>query len=115
MAGTDHSGELPAHHLGALIRARRRELGPTHAGRAARTEKPPSYIPALESDNVAPSLTPLRHIAGALDPVVGFFFEQPGDGGRAEPAPGGRPRVVRPATRKVLIDPSRGDVRWELL
>ena len=103
-------------HLGALIRARRRELGLTQAELAARVDKSPSYISALESGSVAPSLTALRHIARALETVVGYFFEQPGDGQvRAEPASGARQRVVRPATRKVLIDPSRGDVRWELL
>jgi transcriptional regulator with XRE-family HTH domain len=104
-------------HLGALIRARRRELGLTQAELAARVDKSPSYVSALESGSVAPSLAALRHIAGALETVVGYFFEQPGNGQlRAEPASGGgRLRVVRPATRKVLIDPSRGNVRWELL
>ena len=103
-------------HLGTLIRARRRELGLTQAELAARVDKSPSYISALESGSVAPSLTALRHIARVLETVVGYFFEQPGDGQvRAESASGARLRVVRPATRKVLIDPSRGDVRWELL
>jgi transcriptional regulator with XRE-family HTH domain len=104
-------------HLGALIRARRRELGLTQAELAAHVDKSPSYISALESGSIAPSLTALRHIALALDTVVGYFFEQPGNGlARAEQASGGgRLRVVRPSTRKVLIDPSRGNVRWELL
>jgi transcriptional regulator with XRE-family HTH domain len=106
----------PANNLGALIRSRRRELGLTQAELAARIEKSPSYISALESGSVAPSLTTLRHIAAALETVVGFFFEQPGGAGRAEQASGGaRLRVVRPETRKVLIDPARGNVRWELL
>jgi transcriptional regulator with XRE-family HTH domain len=103
-------------HLGALIRTRRRALGLTQAELAAQIDKSPSYISGLESGSVAPSLTTLRHIAAALETVVGFFFEQPGDSGRAEPATGGaRLRVVRPDTRKVLIDPARGNVRWELL
>ena len=103
-------------HLGALIRARRHELRLTQAELAARIDKSPSYISALESGSVAPSLTALRHIAGALETVVGYFFEQPGNGaGRAEPGGAARLRIVRPATRKVLIDPSRGNVRWELL
>jgi transcriptional regulator with XRE-family HTH domain len=103
-------------HLGALIRARRRELGLTQAELASRIDKSPSYISALESGSVAPSLAALRHIAGALDTVVGYFFEQPtNDQSRAEPASAARLRVVRPASRKVLIDPTRGNVRWELL
>jgi transcriptional regulator with XRE-family HTH domain len=103
-------------HLGALIRARRRELGLTQAELATRIDKSPSYISTLESGSGAPSLTALRHIAGALETVVGYFFEQPGNGvGRAEPGSAARLRVVRPATRKTLIDPSRGNVRWELL
>jgi transcriptional regulator with XRE-family HTH domain len=115
MAGIDHTVEPYTNHLGALVRSRRRELGLTQAELAARIEKSPSYISALESGSVAPSLTTLRHIAAALDTVVGFFFEQPGNSGRAEPPSGGRLRVVHPATRKVLIDPARGNVRWELL
>jgi transcriptional regulator with XRE-family HTH domain len=111
----DESQQQHTAHLGALIRARRRDLGLTQAELAARVDKSPSYISALESGSTAPSLTTLRHIAGALDTVVGYFFEQPGVGGRGEPQPGGRLRVVRPATRKVLIDPTRGNVRWELL
>jgi transcriptional regulator with XRE-family HTH domain len=103
-------------NLGALIRTRRRELGLTQAELAARTDKSPSYISALESGSVAPSLTALRHIAGALETVVGYFFEQPGsDQSRAEPGSGARLRIVRPSTCKVLIDPARGNVRWELL
>jgi transcriptional regulator with XRE-family HTH domain len=103
-------------HLGALIRARRRELGLTQAELASRIDKSPSYISALESDSVAPSLVALRHIASALNTVVGYFFEQPtNDQSRAEPASAARLRVVRPASRKVLIDPTRGNVRWELL
>jgi transcriptional regulator with XRE-family HTH domain len=103
-------------HLGTLIRARRRELQLTQAELAARIDKSPSYISALESGSVAPSLTALRHIAGALETVVGYFFEQPGnDAGRAELGNAARLRVVRPPTRKMLIDPSRGNVRWELL
>jgi transcriptional regulator with XRE-family HTH domain len=107
----------PANHLGALVRVRRRALGLTQAELAARIDRSPSYISALESGSIAPSLTTLRHIAAALGTVVGFFFEQPGDGsGRAEPAAGsGRLRVVHPATRKMLVDPMRGNVRWELL
>jgi transcriptional regulator with XRE-family HTH domain len=104
-------------NLGALIRARRHELGLTQAELAARIGKSPSYISALESGSTAPSLTTLRHIAYALGTVVGHFFEPPaGANGRLEPAPGGtRLRVVRPDTRKVLIDPSHGNIRWELL
>jgi transcriptional regulator with XRE-family HTH domain len=109
--------EAPTNHLGALVRARRRALSLTQADLAARIDKSPSYISALESGSVAPSLTTLRHIASALGTVVGFFFEQPGNrGGRNEPGSGsGRVRVVHPATRKMLIDPMRGNVRWELL
>ena len=104
-----------ANPLGALVRTRRRALGLTQAELAAQIERSPSYISALESGSVAPSLTTLRHIAAALDTVVGFFFEQPGSG-RAEPAVGDtRLRVVRPDTRKMLLDPARGNVRWELL
>jgi len=84
MADTHTPDNLPANHLGALVRARRRALGLTQAELAARIEKSPSYISALESGSVAPSLTTLRHIAAALETVVGFFFEQPGDSGRAE-------------------------------
>jgi transcriptional regulator with XRE-family HTH domain len=116
MAAINTTNNPPANHLGALARARRRELGLTQAELAARIEKSPSYISALESGSVAPSLTTLRHIAAALETVVGFFFEQPGTSGRAEPAAGStRLRVVRPDTRKMLIDPARGNVRWELL
>jgi transcriptional regulator with XRE-family HTH domain len=108
--------QQPTAHLGALIRERRRALSLTQAELAARIDKSPSYISAVESGGVAPSLTTLRHIAGALETVVGYFFEQPGNGqGRVEPGVGGRLRVVRPANRKVLIDPSRGNIRWELL
>jgi mannose-6-phosphate isomerase-like protein (cupin superfamily)/DNA-binding XRE family transcriptional regulator len=108
--------QQPTAHLGALIRSRRRELGLTQAELAARVDKSPSYISSLESGSVAPSLMALRHIALALETVVGYFFEPPENGqSRFEPASGGRLRVVRPATRKVLIDPTRGDVRWELL
>lgn len=108
------------HHIGSLIRARRRALGLTQAELARRVEKSTSYISTLESGNTAPSLTALRHIAAALDTVVGFFFEeQQGGGVRGEPRPpihnAAAPRVVRPATRKVLTDPARGAVRWELL
>ena len=108
------------HHVGSLIRARRRALGLTQAELARRVEKSTSYISTLESGNTAPSLTALRHIAAALDTVVGFFFEeQQGGGVRAESRTpiqdAARPRVVRPATRKVLTDPARGAVRWELL
>jgi transcriptional regulator with XRE-family HTH domain len=103
-------------HLGALIRARRRELGLTQAELAARVDKSPSYISSLESGSIAPSLVALRHIALALETVVGYFFEQPGNGqARSEPPSSERLRVVRPATRKMLVDPTRGDVRWELL
>src|SRR2546421_6415399 len=106
MADTNPSENPPANHLGVLVRARRRELELTQAELAARIEKSPSYISALESGSVAPSLTTLRHIAAALDTVVGFFFERPGESGRGEPAgAGARLRVVRPDTRKVLIDP----------
>src|SRR6266508_4171301 len=116
MADMHTLGNPPAHHLGALVRARRRELGLTQAELAARIEKSPSYISALESSSVAPSLTTLRHIAAALGTVVGFVFEGPVNSGRAEAGSGGpRLRVVRPDTRKVLIDPARGNVRWELL
>ena len=117
-AGPETSGG-DGHHVGSLIRARRRALGLTQAELARRVEKSTSYISTLESGNTAPSLTALRHIAAALDTVVGFFFEEQGGGVRAEPRTpvqdAARPRVVRPATRKVLTDPARGAVRWELL
>src|SRR3954451_16608484 len=97
MAAMNTPDHLPANHLGALARARRRELELTQAELAARIEKSPSYISALESGSVAPSLTTLRHIASALDTVVGFFFERPGESGRSEPGgAGARLRVVRP-------------------
>ncbi|HTK11397.1 MAG TPA: cupin domain-containing protein [Ktedonobacteraceae bacterium] len=111
--------ELQTNRLGALIRARRRELGLTQADLAARINKSPSYISTLESGGAAPSLNTLRHIASVLDTVAAYFFEQvPGSNENSEqpPAKGnGRLRVVRPETRKVLIDPARGNVRWELI
>jgi transcriptional regulator with XRE-family HTH domain len=105
--------------IGAMIRALRRQLGLTQAELAARVGRSPSYISALESGATTPSLTTLRHIATALDTVVAAFFEEPApDQDPSEPALSRdhlRPRVVRPATRKVLIDPARGHIRWELL
>ena len=90
------SEEQQTSNLGALIRTRRRELGLTQAELATRIDKSPSYISALESGSVAPSLTALRHIAGALETVVGYFFEQPGNGaGRAEPGGAARLRIVQ--------------------
>ncbi len=105
-------------HVGVLVRARRRERGMTQADLAARVGKSPSYISALESGGTSPSLMALRHIAEALDTVIGYFFEEQNANGPANEVANGAParvRVVRPATRKVLIDPSRGNVRWELL
>jgi transcriptional regulator with XRE-family HTH domain len=103
--------------LGELVRARRRELGLTQAELAAQIERSPSYVSALESGSIAPSLTTLRQISSALSTVVAYFFEEQGAAARraAAPAPKGQLRVVRPATRKVLVDPARGSVRWELL
>jgi transcriptional regulator with XRE-family HTH domain len=107
-------------HLGTLIRKRRRELGLTQVELAKRIDKSPSYISSLESGSVAPSLAALRHIAQALDTVLGYFFSAPGNGKLpAENTPDKENpvqiRVVRPTTRKVLIDPNMGNVRWELL
>lgn len=104
-------------NLGALIRRRRQELGLTQAELAKRIEKSPSYISSLESGSVAPSLTTLRHIAAALNTVVAAFFTQPTNGTGRDSVPENpvQLRVVHPQTRKVLIDPSRGSVRWELL
>jgi transcriptional regulator with XRE-family HTH domain len=108
-----------AGHVGVVVRARRRQLDLTQAELAARIHRSPSYISALESGATAPSLTTLRHIAAALETVVAAFFEEPASiSAAADGAPLDdrlRPRVVRPATRKVLIDPARGDIRWELL
>jgi transcriptional regulator with XRE-family HTH domain len=102
-----------------MVRSLRRQLGLTQAELAARIGRSPSYVSALESGATAPSLTTLRHIASALDTVVAAFFEEPPPAqGPVEPVPSPnllRPRVVRPATRKVLIDPARGHIRWELL
>jgi transcriptional regulator with XRE-family HTH domain len=67
MADMNTPDNPPANHLGMLVRARRRALGLTQAELAARIEKSPSYISALESGSVAPSLMTLRHIAAALD------------------------------------------------
>ena len=102
--------------LGELVRVRRRELGLTQAELAVQIERSPSYVSALESGSIAPSLMTLRQIASALGTVVAYFFEEQG---AARPsgasASNGQLRVVRPATRKVLVDPARGSVRWELL
>ena len=65
----------PANHLGALVRVRRRELGLTQAELAARIEKSPSYISALESGSVAPSLTTLPLKLAQF--VSGFLVNSP--------------------------------------
>lgn len=102
--------------LGTLIKRRRQELGLTQVELAKRIEKSPSYISSLENGTVAPSLTTLRHIAAALETVLGSFFMQPGNG-RGESGTDASPRlrVIQPHTRKMLVDPNRGNVKWELL
>jgi transcriptional regulator with XRE-family HTH domain len=112
------SNQAQTDHLGKLIRRRRQELGLTQAELAERIHKSTSYISALENGNVAPSLTTLRHIATALDTVLAAFFSQPPDGRANNGVVSDSPmhlRVVHPHTRKILIDPSQGNVRWELL
>lgn len=102
-------------NLGQLIRKRRLELDLTQAELAGRINKSPSYISSLESGHVAPSLTTLRHIASALDTVLAAFFTEPTNGNSVHDQAPDKLRVVRPTTRKMLVDPNRGNVRWELL
>src|SRR5690242_42797 len=85
--GMDDRDPQQNQRLGALVRARRRELGLTQVELAARIERSPSYVSALESGSIAPSLTTLRQIASALSTVVAYFFEEQGTAAlRAEPA-----------------------------
>lgn len=104
----------PQDHPGILVRQRRLELGLTQGELAQRIDRSTSYISSVENGKVAPSLMALRHIAAALETVVAAFFSD-GNGGAKSDEPLPRVRVVKPHTRKVMIDPSQRNVRWELL
>ncbi|MBX3065254.1 MAG: cupin domain-containing protein [Anaerolineae bacterium] len=114
-APTPIANDNDATPIGQLIRKRRLELGLAQIELARRIDKSPSYVSSLESGKIAPSLTTLRHIAAALETVLGYFFTQPSLNSNHGADEVDRLRIVHPATRKMLVDPNRHNVRWELL
>lgn len=80
-----------------------------------------SFISHLEHGRTQASLPLFQRIAAVLGVSVSYFLESggPAAAGRGAESGGtevaGRIRVVKPLTRKIMIDPASGGVRWELL
>ncbi len=82
-----------------------------------------SFISHLEHGRTRASLPMFQRIARALSVSVSYFLETEaqeeteGSIAGAKPAArnGNQVKVVRPHTRKILLDPASDGIRWELL
>lgn len=111
-----------AKEMGRLLRKRRREYGITQRDLAETVGATASFISHLECGRTRASLALFQRISRALGVSVSYFLEAGSEAPRtsdqtaqATRCANPRPRVVRPSTRKVLIDPAGDGIRWELL